>query len=279
MRYSSDTDRTQVYLDLASGKASEEILDTLSEEKTNMTRPDDASYFSRPAARDERRENINQDNTATNNTERDLEHGAEGEDFVEVEEQSKPKQDEEKKDPNLIEWEGVDDPENPMNWAPRKKWIVTITLGLMTFCVTFASSVFSNATVPTAEEFGVSTEVMTLGTSLFVLGFGVGPLIWGPGSELFGRKNPLFLGYALFAIFQIPVAVAQNVETIMLCRFFGGVFASAPLAIVGGALADFFGPVDRGVAVCVFAAATFIGPIAGPIMGYVISDVFQFEFH
>jgi MFS family permease len=58
----------------------------------------------------------------------------------------------------------------------------------------------------------------------------------------------------------------------MLCRFFGGVFASAPLAIVGGALADFFDPVDRGVAVCVFASATFIGPIAGPIMGGFITQ-------
>ena len=139
-------------------------------------------------------------------------------------------------------------------------------------CVTFSSSVFSTATVPVAEEFGVSTEVTTLGTSLFVLGFAVGPLIWGPGSEAFGRKLPLFFGYAIFAIFQIPVAVAVNLETIMLCRFFGAVFASSPLAIIGGALADFFEPVDRGVGACVFAAATFIGPIAGPIMGGFITQ-------
>jgi DHA1 family multidrug resistance protein-like MFS transporter len=143
---------------------------------------------------------------------------------------------------------------------------------LICFTVTFASSVFSNATVPTAKLFHVSTEVTTLGTSLFVLGFAVGPLIWGPFSEVFGRKLPLFTGYTLFAIFQIPVAVAVNLETMMVCRFFGGVFASAPLAIVGGALADFFEAVDRGVAVCVFAGATFIGPIAGPIMGGFIVD-------
>lgn len=91
--------------------------------------------------------------------------------------------------------------------------------------------------------------------------------VWGPASELFGRKAPLFFGYFCFAIFQIPVAVSQNLYTIMLTRFFGGCFGSAPLAIVGGALADFWGPVDRGVAICVFASATFIGPIAGPIMG------------
>ncbi|KAM0135024.1 hypothetical protein ACHAQE_006646 [Botrytis cinerea] len=178
----------------------------------------------------------------------------------------------EEQDPNLITWDGPDDPENPMNWNTKKKWIITVILGLMTFVVTFASSVFSTATIVVAELYDVSEEVAVLGTSLFVLGFGVGPLIWGPGSELFGRKVPLFFGYACFAIFQIPVAVAQNLATIMVCRFLGGVFASAPLAIIGGALADFFGPVDRGVAVCVFAAATFIGPIAGPIGGNFITQ-------
>lgn len=78
---------------------------------------------------------------------------------------------------------------------------------------------------------------------------------------------PLFFGFFIFAIFQIPVAVAQNLQTIMLCRFFGGFFGSAPLAIVGGTLTDFWEPIDRGIAVCIFAGATFIGPVAGPIVG------------
>ena len=73
------------------------------------------------------------------------------------------------KDPNLIEWDGPDDPENPMNWSVSKKWTVTITFAFMTFVITFASSVFSTATQVTAELFEVSNEVMILGTSLFVL--------------------------------------------------------------------------------------------------------------
>ena len=111
------------------------------------------------------------DNTSDEGTEKDLEKGdAEGE----------KKKQESAKDPNLIVWDGPNDPENPMNWPASKKWIVTIAFGVMTFCVTFASSVFSNATIPTSIEFGVSTEVTTLGTSLFVLGFAVGPLVGQP---------------------------------------------------------------------------------------------------
>ncbi|CZR67551.1 probable fluconazole resistance protein [Phialocephala subalpina] len=175
-------------------------------------------------------------------------------------------------DPNLVEWDGPDDPENPMNFKPSRKWIITIATSLITFVATFSSSVFSTATVATSEEYHVSTEVTTLGTSLCVAGFATGPLVWGPASELFGRKVPMFIGLTVFCIFQIPVAVAQNIQTIMICRYLGGFFGVAPLAIVGGTLADFWGPIDRSVAITVFAGATFVGPVAGPVMGSFITE-------
>lgn len=85
-------------------------------------------------------------------------------------------EDKEEKDPNLVDWDGPDDPGNPMNFPSWKKWMITVVAGLMTFSVTFASSVFSTATTPTSQLFGVSEEVMILGTSLFVLGFAFGKL-------------------------------------------------------------------------------------------------------
>lgn len=50
-------------------------------------------------------------------------------------------------------------------------------LGLSTLVVTFASSVFSSGTQQVSDHFGVSREVGTLGTSLFILGYAFGPLI------------------------------------------------------------------------------------------------------
>ncbi|KAF2765139.1 MFS general substrate transporter [Teratosphaeria nubilosa] len=170
-------------------------------------------------------------------------------------------------DPNLVEFCGPDDPGNPQNWPLWKKWTITGALGMMCFVATFSSSVFASAITETSELFNVSTEVMTLGVSLNVLGYAVGPILWGPFSELYGRKMPLFIGYAIFAIFQIPVAVAQNIETVMICRFLGGCAACAPLVIVGASLADFWDPVDRGVAMGVFASSIFVGPALGPSIG------------
>ncbi|KAJ5490119.1 Major facilitator superfamily domain general substrate transporter [Penicillium expansum] len=172
----------------------------------------------------------------------------------------------------LVEWDGPDDPELPMNFPFWRKSLITCIFSTLTIWVTFSSSVFSAATTVTSKEFHVSKEVMTLGTSLTVLGFAVGPLIWGPMSELYGRLRPLYIGYAIFIIFQVPVAVAQNLETVMLARFLLGFFGTSALAIIPGALADFWGPVERAIAVSLFSAATFVGPIFGPIVGGFIVD-------
>jgi len=75
---------------------------------------------------------------------------------------------------HLVSWDGPDDPENPMNFPRSKKWRITMVTAIMTFCVSFASSVFSTATEITAVKWGVSLEVMILGVSLYVLGFACG---------------------------------------------------------------------------------------------------------
>jgi MFS transporter, DHA1 family, multidrug resistance protein len=154
-----------------------------------------------------------------------------------------------------------------MNWSRGRKWAVTVALAWLTFCVTFASSILSPATQVLAQEFGYSIEVMVLATALFVLGTAFGPVVWGPLSELYGRKWPMFIGVFIFGVFQIPVAVAKNVETIFVCRFLQGFFGCSPLNIVGGALADFWLPADRGIAVSLFSLAAFLGPTGGPVVG------------
>ncbi|KAL4812714.1 major facilitator superfamily domain-containing protein [Aspergillus spinulosporus] len=175
-------------------------------------------------------------------------------------------------DQYLVDWDGPNDPELPMNFPLWKKSFITCIFSTLTIWVTFSSSVFSAAAGVTSEEFHVSVEVMTLGTSLTVLGFTVGPLIWGPMSELYGRLKPLYVGYAIFIVFQVPVAVAQNLETLMLGRFLLGFFGTSALAIIPGALADFWGPVERAIAISLFSAATFVGPIFGPITGGFLVD-------
>ena len=118
-----------------------------------------------------------------------------------------------------------------------------------------------------ADYFGVGEEVSVLGTSLFVLGYAFGPLIWGPFSELKGRKLPILIGMFGFSLFCFAAATAKDLQTLLICRFFTGFFGSCPLSIVGAAFSDMFNNQQRGSAIVIFASTVFMGPMLGPFIG------------
>lgn len=113
-----------------------------------------------------------------------------------------------------------------------------VILGYTTLVSAFASSIFSAATIPVSHAFHVGTEVGLLGVSLYVLGFATGPILWAPLSELKGRRLPLICAMFGFSVFQIGVAVGKDLQTVLICRFFGGVFGSCPLAVVAAIFSD-----------------------------------------
>lgn len=71
---------------------------------------------------------------------------------------------------NLVVWDGDDDRDNAQNWSARKRWGTTALLGFTTMGATLSSSIFSAAIPAVSREFGISTEVATLGIALFILG-------------------------------------------------------------------------------------------------------------
>lgn len=172
----------------------------------------------------------------------------------------------------LVDWDGPNDPENPQNWPFKKKVIITTTLSFVCLVCTFNSSIFASGQADAGQEFGVGEEVSNLGTALFIAGYSVGPIIFAPMSEQFGRKIPLLSGYFLMAIFTIAGATSKDIQTLMITRFFGGVTGSTPLVLVGSIFADFWSSDVRGIAVCLFAMATFIGPSLGPVVGSFVAE-------
>lgn len=69
----------------------------------------------------------------------------------------------------LVEFDGPSDPGNPKNWTPKRRWKITISMGLMVFTVTFASSIFSVNIGIIVDKFDVDLVTATLGVALFVL--------------------------------------------------------------------------------------------------------------
>jgi MFS transporter, DHA1 family, multidrug resistance protein len=166
----------------------------------------------------------------------------------------------------LVDFDGPDDPYRPINWPMHKKVSTTLLYGLVTMSATWASSAYSAGTQQVADEFHVGTQVAVLGTTLFLVGFGVGPLLWAPLSEVYGRRVAVLVPMFVAICFSFATATATNLQTIMITRFFGAFFASAPVTNTGGVLGDLFSPAHRGIAMAGYAMAVVGGPTLGPIV-------------
>jgi DHA1 family multidrug resistance protein-like MFS transporter len=86
-------------------------------------------------------------------------------------------------------------------------------------------------------------------------------------SELRGRRLPLLVAMFGFTLFCAATATAKDLQTVLICRFFAGLFASCPLAVVVAVFSDMFTAQTRGLAVTVFSMAVFSGPLLSPFIG------------
>jgi MFS transporter, DHA1 family, multidrug resistance protein len=166
----------------------------------------------------------------------------------------------------IVDFEGPDDPYRPINWPTKKKVVTTLLYGFITMTATWASSAYSAGTNQVAREFHVGTQVAVLGTTLFLFGFGIGPLLWAPLSEVYGRRIAVMTPMFVAICFSFGSAAAKDLQTLMLTRFFGAFFASAPVTNTGGVLGDLYSPTWRGIAMAGYAMAVVGGPALGPIV-------------
>jgi multidrug resistance protein len=169
-------------------------------------------------------------------------------------------------DPYAVSWI-PNDPRNPLLFAEGKKWGIALVVSVATLAVALISSAYTGGSQQILVEFHSNPTVVTLGVSLFVLGFAIGPLIWAPMSELYGRQVLFFGTYAALTAFNAGAAGSKNMATLIVLRFFAGAFGSSPLTNAGGIIADMFPAAQRGMAMGIFALAPFLGPILGPIIG------------
>lgn len=157
----------------------------------------------------------------------------------------------------------------PGNWSQRKKILHTVLYGCTTFAAQLNSTTMSSPRLPQLLhlEFGMSSEVSVLGSTLYILGIGFGPMVFAPISEVYGRKVGVLIPFFCAAIFSFATATCYNTPSLMIYRFLSGFCCGAPIVSSGGVLADIFpNPGTRGKYFALYALFVSLGPSAGPVI-------------
>jgi MFS family permease len=121
---------------------------------------------------------------------------------------------------------------------------------------TMGSSLPSMAIPYIMDEFSVTdTKQSFLPISVFLIGYIFGPIIWAPMSEQYGRRLLSQVTFAFFCVWTLSCAVAPNWTALLIFRLLVGIFASSPVSVVTGILADIYSDAKaRGRAMAFFMA-------------------------
>jgi MFS family permease len=124
---------------------------------------------------------------------------------------------------------------NILTRLQAKKSFVMVVYICCVMNSTVSSGLASNSASFFGNDFGVtSNALLILPTSLFLLGYVIGPVFFGPMSEQYGRKPVMVLAFAFFAVWTLASALAPNLAALIVFRFFCGIGAACPIVVVGG---------------------------------------------
>ena len=164
-----------------------------------------------------------------------------------------------------------------MNTVDNKKLskleFVTL-MALMTSIIALAIDGMLPAFPQISADFFVESpsKLLMIMTVLF-LGFGFGQLFFGPLSDVFGRKSPVYFGLVIFIIGSLLSSFAESYSIFILGRFLQGFGGAAPRIISLALIRDEYSGAAMAHITSLVMTVFFIVPAVAPIIGQTIMNV------
>lgn len=171
------------------------------------------------------------------------------------------------------EWESSDNQRNPRNWTSTYKWATVALVSFIEFLTTMPNFMYAPNITDAEEDLGTDNDTLaTLSLTIYVLGFGLGPLLFAPLSEVYGRAKVYRSCLSAFLVFTAGCALSKDMNMLISARFFAGCLGASPVAIGGAVVGDIFEISERGTAMSVYQAGQIISAVVGPPIGGVIGN-------
>jgi len=132
----------------------------------------------------------------------------------------------------LVTWDGPEDPLNPKNWPRGRKWRALTAVSGFVLMSPLSTTIVAPSLDVIAKDLKITNATQKpLVLSIFLLGFGIGPLFTSPLSEIFGRTRVLQLFNAMYLVFNTGCGFARTKDQLIVLRFLSGLFGSASVGV------------------------------------------------
>lgn len=145
-----------------------------------------------------------------------------------------------------------------------------VILGLLSAIGPFAIDMYLPALPTIGQSLDADISSVQLSLMLFFVSFGAFQLVFGPLSDMFGRKLPLYIGLTLFAIGGIGCALAPDITTLNIFRFIQGIGACAGMVISRAVVRDLHTGIEAARMMSLLMLVFSISPILAPLTGSIV---------
>ncbi len=152
-------------------------------------------------------------------------------------------------------------------------WLLVFIVGLPQF----AETVYSPSLPEISHALGTSHAMVEHTLSIYLFAFSLGTLMWGPMSDMLGRKLPLLCGFFIYVLGCIGCYLSSSIEVLLLSRFVQAFGGSAGSTLGQVILRDAFSGNKRSIAFSTIGAALSISPAIGPLVGGWLAEFFGFR--
>jgi DHA1 family bicyclomycin/chloramphenicol resistance-like MFS transporter len=147
---------------------------------------------------------------------------------------------------------------------------LALVLGLLSAIGPFAIDMYLPALPSIGQNLGASPHAVQATLMAFFVSLGVGQIVYGPVSDMLGRKRPLYFGLLLFAAGSVGCALAPNIESLIVLRFIQGLGACAGMVVPRAVVRDLHTGSDAArlmsLLMLVFSVSPILAPLAGSIL-------------
>ena len=147
-----------------------------------------------------------------------------------------------------------------------------LVLGLLSAIGPFAIDMYLPALPSIGQSLGASMSAVQASLMAFFVSLGIGQIIYGPVSDMLGRKVPLYFGMVLFAVGSIGCALAPDIHTLVILRFIQGLGASAGMVIPRAVVRDLHTGTDAARLMSLLMLVFSVSPILAPLAGSVLIE-------
>ncbi len=159
----------------------------------------------------------------------------------------------------------------PVSDNARFDFIVVI-LALLTAFAPLSIAMYLPAFSALASDYSTDTHHVELSLTAFFFGLFIGQLLYGTATDKFGRKNPLYIGLAIYVVTSVACAYAPDIQWLIVLRFFQAIGACAGIVIARAVVRDLYTPQASARVFSFLILVMGVAPILAPLFGAYITE-------